>query len=107
DLLPKLGVAGCMVAVYDRSRPGEACLAFGYDSRGAAPARGASFDATLLVPGGIAASGHARSHVVLPLAFRDHNLGHMLVELDLRHADAYGALADAMGVALHARVDGV
>lgn len=102
DLLPKLGIGGCMVAVYERARPGEARLAFGYDARGPASTRGASFDASLLVPGGISSRG--RSHVVLPLVFREHNLGHMLVELDLRHTDAYGALADAIAVALHGRM---
>ena len=103
DLLPKLGIGSCMVAMYDRAKPGEARLAFGYDARGPAASRGASFEASLLVPGGVAASGLAGSHVVLPLAFREHNLGHMLLQLDLQHADAYGALADAIGVALHGR----
>jgi len=103
DLLPNLGISGCMVAVYDRSRPGEARLACGYDARGPASARGASFDASLLVPGGVAASGRAGSHVVLPLVFRERNLGHMLLELDLAHTDAYSPLANAIGVALHGR----
>jgi DNA-binding LacI/PurR family transcriptional regulator len=103
ELLPHLEIVSCRVAVYDRSRPGEARLAFGYDARGPAAGRGASFDASLLVPGGVAAAGLLGSHVVLPLVFREHNLGHMLLELDLRHTDAYSPLADAIGVALHGR----
>jgi hypothetical protein len=54
------------------------------------------------VPGGIGTlTEGGASFVVLPLMFQDDNLGHMLLELDLRHAFAYGAIAEAMGVGLY------
>ena len=76
-------------------------LLFGYDD-GARLSGPASFDPSWIVPNGLrSAQARGASFVVLPLVFREHNLGHLLLELDLSHSYAYGAIAEAIGVGLY------
>jgi sigma-B regulation protein RsbU (phosphoserine phosphatase) len=99
ESLPNLGIKSCAVAVYESKSDDAARLLFGYDAAGESlPPRG-SFDRGQLMPDGIAATERT-SLVVLPLVFRTRNLGHVVLELDLRQAFAYGAIAEAMSVGL-------
>jgi hypothetical protein len=94
----ELGIRQCCVVAYDGNGQ-RARVLFG---GGPGARQGQSFDPAALVPGGMASwieSG--ASFVVLPLVYRDRNLGHLLLEMDLRHAYAFGAIAEAMGIGLH------
>jgi DNA-binding LacI/PurR family transcriptional regulator len=101
ERLPKLGVRSLTVVVYDATDAGAAYVLCGYDASGAALAAGQSFDRGLLQPSAASTIDNG-SLVVLPLFFRDRNMGHVLLDLDLRQAFAYGALAEALSVGLHA-----
>lgn len=104
ERLPGLGIESCAVVVYDGSDQG-ARLLFGYDASGSSAPPSADFDRSLLLPNGLAALRRGASIVVLPLVFRERNLGHVLLELDLRQAFAYGAIAEAMSVGLYTIVE--
>ena len=101
ELLPSLGISSCSAVVYDGASENSARLLFGY-ADGARLAAPASFDPSWIVPNGLrGAPARGASFVVLPLVFREHNLGHLLLELDLSHSYAYGAIAEAIGVGLY------
>jgi len=103
ERLPQLGVRKFLVAVYDAAdaADGSAHVLCSYDATEGRPPNGQSFDRDLLLPSAAAAMDSG-SLVVLPLVCRDRNMGHVLLDLDLRQAFAYGALAEAMSVGLHA-----
>jgi hypothetical protein len=101
ERLPKLGIRSLMVVVYDATDAGAAHVLCGYDAGGTALASGQSFDRGLIQPSA-PSTIDSGSLVVLPLFFRDRNMGHVLLDLDLRQAFAYGALAEALSVGLHA-----
>jgi hypothetical protein len=101
ERLPKLGIRKFMVVVYDEADDGAAHVLCGYDAGGTRIATGQSFDRGLLLPSPPSALDRG-SLVVLPLLSRDRNMGHVLLDLDLRQAFVYGALAEAMSVGLHA-----
>jgi phosphoserine phosphatase RsbU/P len=102
DRLPKLGVRKFMVVVYDATADaGTARVLCGYDASGTRLVAGQNFDRSLLLPSGLSTL-EGGSFVVLPLICRDRNMGHVLLDLDLRQAFAYGAIAEAVSVGLHA-----
>lgn len=103
SLLPCLDIRACTVALHDGS--GAARLLFGYDASGPLARSDAAFEASSLVPGGLATGAERGSFVVLPLVFRERNLGHVLLDLDLRHAFAYGGIAEALGIGLNGCAD--
>jgi sigma-B regulation protein RsbU (phosphoserine phosphatase) len=97
--LPGLGIRSCAVALYEPNNDDAARLLLGYDADGVSLGSRASFDRTLIVPHGVA-STERTSRVVLPLVSRTRNVGHVILELDLRQAFAYGAIAEALSVGL-------
>jgi phosphoserine phosphatase RsbU/P len=99
ERLPGLGIGSCAVVTYDPVGEG-ARLLVGYDTSGTSFGRRAPFDRAELVPSGFAATERS-SLVVLPLVSSSRNLGHAVLELDLRHAFAYRAIAEAMSAGLH------
>jgi DNA-binding LacI/PurR family transcriptional regulator len=99
--LTKLGIRKFMLVVYDG--PGDAGGAHvlcSHETTGAHTADVQGFDRDLLLPS--TSAMESGSLVVLPLVSRGRNLGHVLLDLDLRHTFAYGALAEAMSTGLHA-----
>ena len=91
ELLPQLGVQACWVVAYGPST--DARVLVGYDEAGARAA-GVGVDPGALAPADAVSNG--ASLAVLPLMFRGKNLGHVTFTLDLQHAFAYGALAEAL-----------
>jgi hypothetical protein len=102
ERLPKLGIRKFMVVVYDATgEAGGARVLCGYDASGTRLIAGQRFDRSLLLPSGLSTLEDG-SLVVLPLICRDRNIGHVLLDFDLRQAFAYGALSEAVSVGLHA-----
>lgn len=99
ERLPKLGIRKFVVVVYEAA--GSARVLCGYEGAGAKLGASPSFDRGLLLPN-VPTTLDDGSLVVLPLLSRDRNLGHLLLDLDLRQAFAYGALAEAVSVGLNA-----
>ncbi|HTV21555.1 MAG TPA: substrate-binding domain-containing protein, partial [Polyangiaceae bacterium] len=99
ERLPQLGIRRFIVVMYEGDGP--ARVLCGYDAAGSRVGAGQSFDRGLLMPSGSSPMEDG-SIVVLPLVCRERNMGHVLIDLDLRHAFAYSALAEAMSVGLHA-----
>lgn len=101
ERLPSLGIESCSVSVYEAGDGAAARPLFAYDASGSIRSPSGLFDSDLLVPGGMMPAKRS-SLVVLPLVYRGRNLGHMILELDLRQAYAYGGIAEAMSIGLHA-----
>jgi phosphoserine phosphatase RsbU/P len=101
ERLPGLGIQSCSVAVYEAGDEAAARMLFAYDASGSIRPPSGLFDRNLLIPGGLAPAKQS-SLVVLPLVHRGRNLGHVILELDLHQAFAYGAIAEAMSVGMHA-----
>jgi len=99
--LPQLGIRKFIVVAYDAGGDGAARVLCGYEAGGVKLGVSPSFDRALLLPSGSTALDNG-SLVVLPLIARERNLGHLLIDLDLRQAFAYGAIAEAVSVGLHA-----
>lgn len=96
ERLPKLGIAACWVITYGESDAAGRVLV-GYDEDVAAAPAGAGITTSSLAPSG-AMVDRGRSLAILPLLHRGRNLGHVSFAFDLRHAFAYGAIAEAMSV---------
>ena len=99
ERLPLLGIRRFSVVIYEGD--GLSRVLCGYDAAGSRVGAGQSFDRSLLMPSTPSPMDDG-SIVVLPLVCRARNMGHVLIDLDLRHAFAYGAIAEAMSVGLHA-----
>lgn len=104
EQLPRLGIASCFIALYPKNeQPKSATLFLGYD-QGVEKAwsQEASFEARTLLPKEwVHAGQNGRSFVVMPLVWKRESLGHALLEFHLSQAFAYGAVAEALGSALH------
>jgi DNA-binding LacI/PurR family transcriptional regulator len=100
--LQRLGIRSCFVAVYDQAEePRGARMFVAHDERREWVDEGAEFEAKFLLPAAWLQDWEAgRSFAVLPLVWKDRSLGHVLFELSLQHAFAYGPIAEAIGVAL-------
>ena len=103
--LPKVGIPGCYVASYepgDQSRA-HAKLLLAYESGAPVevPPGSAVFDSVRLVPGDLLHRDRPSSMVVVPLAFKDQQLGFALIELGPRIGWIYAALQEQLSSALH------
>jgi sigma-B regulation protein RsbU (phosphoserine phosphatase) len=101
--LPSLGFQCCMVVLYDGSGERGARLRVGYDRRTGQSwtGGGVPFDPKHLLPPEIVHSeGPGRSFVVMPLSYKRELLGHVMLELNLEHAFAYGPLTEALTTAV-------
>lgn len=104
ERLPQVGFVNYFVVAYPKvDEPSEAELLLGREDGSDVGLRnGEVFPASELLPSrlrGVLASG--RAFAVLPLVCRDHNVGHILIELDLSCAFSYGAIAEAMATGLY------
>jgi DNA-binding LacI/PurR family transcriptional regulator len=98
ELLPALGIGACWVIVYDSEATARVLV--GYDEAGAHVAASHDVDAGSPAPAA-AMGGRSGSLAILPLVCRGKNLGHVSFSLDLQHAFAYGAIAEALSVGVH------
>jgi hypothetical protein len=102
--LPQLGFECCMLVVYDGPPEARSArLRVGFDRRSGQTwtGAGAAFDPKQLLPAEIVHSeGPGRSFVVMPLSYRRQLLGHVLLDLSLEQAFAYGPLTESMTTAV-------
>jgi signal transduction histidine kinase/DNA-binding LacI/PurR family transcriptional regulator len=100
--LPRLGIPGCYLAVYE-SGPARSRLLLGYEggARVEVPADSVVFESVRLVPGGRLRREAPFSVVAAPVYFRDQQLGFVLFELGPRIGWMYAALQEQLGSALH------
>jgi phosphoserine phosphatase RsbU/P len=101
--LPSIGFQCCMVVLYDGAGERSARLRVGYDRRTGQTwtGGGAPFDPKQLLPPEIVHSeGPGRSFAVMPLSFKRELFGHVMLELNLEHAYAYGPLTEALTTAV-------
>jgi PAS domain S-box-containing protein len=112
--LPKLGVPGCYLSVYEAPKPyrypqpapewSRLVLAYGEEGRAEIEPGGRRFKSSLLVPEGMLPKDRPFSIVVEALVFQERQLGFVLFEAGPRDSDVYEALsvliASALGGAL-------
>jgi hypothetical protein len=104
EQLPRLGIASCFIALYPENGEAKSAQLFlGYEQGIEKPwPRDALFEARTLLPKEWVHGGQSgRSFVVMPLVWKTQTLGHALLEFHLSQAFAYGAVAEAIGSALH------
>lgn len=101
--LPSIGFQCCMLVLYDGSDARSARLRVGYDRRTGQTwtGGGTPFDAKQLLPPEIVHSeGPGRSFAVMPLSYKRELFGHVMLDLNLEHAYAYGPLTEALTTAV-------
>ncbi|MBN1611919.1 MAG: substrate-binding domain-containing protein [Polyangiaceae bacterium] len=101
---PRLQITSCYVALYDHeANPTEKLrLVLAYDeARPQAPSHaGTVYPARQLVPRELLPEERRHSYVVLPLFFKEHQLGIGLFETGPRHGTIYESLRDQVSAAL-------
>jgi DNA-binding LacI/PurR family transcriptional regulator len=101
--LPALGIQSCLLVLYGTA-PDQLSgrLLFGYDASGKIYGPGSSIDGNSLLPAELVQSAdRGISFAVMPLVVGSQNLGHVLMQLDLEAAYAYGPIAEAFSVGVH------
>jgi signal transduction histidine kinase/DNA-binding LacI/PurR family transcriptional regulator len=101
--LPRVGIPGCYLAVYEPDAPGRSrlLLAYEYGAPTAIAPVDAGFDSVQLVPGGPVQRPGPYSMVAAPLSFNGQPLGFALFELGPRLGWIYVALREQLASALH------
>jgi signal transduction histidine kinase len=99
--LPALGVKSCYVALYDDHKARESStLVLGIEEGGEQSEHvGARFPASLLVPAEILKLEPGRVVVIVPLSFKDEQLGVIVLETDPSRATSYDQLREQFGAA--------
>lgn len=97
---PKLGIGCAALVLYD-VHPGQARLAFAYESGRLldVPPDRRQFSAEIVVPQELRRREHG-SYAVLPLFFKQERLGYLLVELGIEEGFAYEALRELFSAAI-------
>jgi signal transduction histidine kinase len=101
---PRLQITSCFIALYEQQANPTAMLrlVLAYDeARPHAPAHvGTVYSARMLAPRELLPEGRRHSYVVLPLFFKEHQLGVGLFETGPRHGIIYESLRDQVSAAL-------
>ncbi len=102
DGLPRLGIPSAYLSLYEdpqpytypQPAPAESRLMMAYDEGGrtALPADGRRFPSRELMPGGVRRPEKLFSFVIIPLYFREHQLGFALLEVGTREGRVYETL---------------
>jgi PAS domain S-box-containing protein len=110
ESLPRLGIVGCFLSLYEAPRPyrypqpaprgSRLMLAFDARGRKALEREGLPFPSRQLAPEGIWPEGGAFSFVVEPIFFHGDQLGFVLFEVDSRERSVYETLRDLISNAI-------